>query len=96
MSKDLKNALRTTRDMDEYLEVRSSQEIIDDIKSIAMQETLRDQFAAQALIGIGTWIPVPSSMLTSTAAMRARADWSYQQADAMLDSRADVRAVKQP
>lgn len=52
MNRDLKNATRSTRDMDEYLEVRSSQEIIDDIKAAAGQETLRDQFATQALAGL--------------------------------------------
>lgn len=51
MNRDLKNATRSTRDMDEYLEVRSTQEIIDDIKASAGQETLRDQFAAHAVAG---------------------------------------------
>ena len=51
MNRDLKNATRSTRDMEEYLEVRSSQEIIDDIKGAAGQETLRDQFAMAALQG---------------------------------------------
>jgi hypothetical protein len=51
MTSDLKNALRSTRDMDEYLEVRSTREIIEDIKATAGQETLRDQFAMAALQG---------------------------------------------
>ena len=41
MTSDLKNALRSTRDMDEYLEVRSTREIIEDIiMATASQATL--------------------------------------------------------
>lgn len=53
--------------------------------------TLRDYFAAQALIGIGTWMPVETKApyhhqpdLKSDEVLNARAEWAYRQADAML------------
>lgn len=51
--------------------------------------TLRDYFAAQALASVGTWMPAHGgSDLGSKAAMKARALWAYEQADAMLAERA--------
>lgn len=44
--------------------------------------SLRDWFAGQALIGMGTWSPVGSPMEPT-----ARAEWAYQQADAILAER---------
>lgn len=52
--------------------------------------TLRDYFAAQALAGIGTWMPNPSGMLAAPSTMESRAAWAYQQADAMLKVRAII------
>ena len=53
--------------------------------------TLRDWFAGQALVGMGTWIPrqygeVTPGLTTDTMLSR-RAEWAYQQADAMLSER---------
>lgn len=55
---------------------------------------LRDMFAAQALLGLGTWIPLESKApyyhqpdLKSDEAITARAVWAYRQADAMLRAR---------
>lgn len=56
--------------------------------------TLRDWFAGQALVGIGTWCPQEQSDLVggsyfpdaATVAKR-RAQWAYLQADAMLAAR---------
>lgn len=44
--------------------------------------SLRDWFAGQALNGMGTWSPngMPGNH-------KARADWAYEQADAMLKAR---------
>lgn len=47
--------------------------------------TLRDLFAAAALTGIGTWSA--GSSIISPAAQRERAQWAYEQADAMLRER---------
>lgn len=50
--------------------------------------TLRDYFAGQALIGIGTWMPGGMSLdLTRPNSLRARAEWAYAQADAMIATR---------
>lgn len=58
--------------------------------------SLRDYFAAQALVGIGTWSPMgqpdgtpirhPVS-LCNPATQADRAAWAYAQADAMLKAR---------
>ena len=53
--------------------------------------SLRDAFAKAAMQGMGTWTP-PSTSETSVwlwqpDAMKARAEWAYAQADAMLDGR---------
>jgi len=87
VNKDLKNACRSTRDMDEYLEVRSSQEIIDDIKESANQETLRDQFAMHALgsIPLRSWDHIADG---DAAIIAAWAKCAYAVADAMLAKRA--------
>lgn len=44
--------------------------------------TLRDWFAGQALAGIGVWSPGQVPMDISS-----RAQWAYEQADAMLKMR---------
>lgn len=50
--------------------------------------TKRDFFAAHALVGIGNWTPGTSTALHDVDAIRrARAEWAYAQADAMLVSR---------
>lgn len=52
--------------------------------------TARDWFASQALAGIGTWMPVPSHgtpSLHSVETLKARAEYAYKQADAMLEAR---------
>lgn len=50
--------------------------------------SLRDWFAGQALVSIGTWTPLPQvENLWSEAAMSARANFAYRQADAMLAAR---------
>lgn len=50
--------------------------------------TLRDYFAGQAMQGMGTWSPLAHSDLQTPSALQARAEWAYQQADAMLAERA--------
>lgn len=50
--------------------------------------TLRDYLAGQALVGIGTWMPNGTSLsLTTLDNLRARAEWAYAQADAMIVAR---------
>ena len=52
--------------------------------------TLRDYFAAHALIGIGNWVhTVYGETNVSPASISAtrRAHWAYAQADAMLEER---------
>jgi hypothetical protein len=49
--------------------------------------SLRDYFAGQALAGMATWCPTARSALNSPEALNARADWAYEQADAMLAKR---------
>ncbi len=51
---------------------------------------LRDYFAGQALAGMGTWMPPYTDLpadLTDAAVLKARADWAYLQAIAMLAAR---------
>ena len=52
--------------------------------------TLRDYFAAKVLVGLGTWSPFPETgtpTLSNPAALKARAELSYRQADAMIAAR---------
>lgn len=52
--------------------------------------SLRDYFAGQALVGIGTWMPVPEvgyPHLTSQKTLKQRSEWAYAQADAMIAAR---------
>lgn len=55
--------------------------------------SLRDWFAGQALIGLGTWTPLVGEEtylmfnVTHEEQRRRRAEWAYQQADAMLAER---------
>jgi hypothetical protein len=51
------------------------------------QLDIRDHFALGALDGIGTWMPNGFANLNSNDAMKARAEWAYRQADAMLKAR---------
>lgn len=47
---------------------------------------LRDWFAGQALAGLGTW--TPDARYTDRAGVCFnRAEWAYEQADAMLEAR---------
>jgi hypothetical protein len=53
---------------------------------------LRDEFAMVALQSIGTWMPTtdqysPEADLKTRQAMKARAEWAYRQADAMMEAR---------
>ena len=54
--------------------------------------TLRDLFAGQALVGVGTWMPAShlSGNLTLPTNLKLRAEWAYAQADAMLAARKDT------
>ena len=50
--------------------------------------SLRDWFAGQALVGMGTWMPnVGTGLLQHPDTLRTRAEWAYAQADAMLTAR---------
>jgi len=54
--------------------------------------TLRDYFAGQVLVGMGTWAPDLSyggtrATLDNVRVVEARAKWAYAQADAMLKER---------
>jgi hypothetical protein len=49
--------------------------------------TLRDYFAGQALVAMGTWAP-GNSLSDPEKVRQARAEWAYAQADAMLAARA--------
>lgn len=56
------------------------------------RRSLRDEFAGQALLAIGTWIPAHGgSELGTMKALQARALWAYEQADAMLAERTKDR-----
>lgn len=48
---------------------------------------LRDTFASQALIGMGTWMPAGFVNLNTDEAAKSRAEFAYRQADAMLAAR---------
>ena len=50
--------------------------------------SLRDYFAAQALVSMGMWCP-GATWPEPEEARRLRAQWSYAQADAMLEARKD-------
>lgn len=52
--------------------------------------SLRDHFASQALVALGTWMPVPKSghpSLHSDETLKSRAEIAYRQADAMIAAR---------
>lgn len=50
--------------------------------------SLRDYFAGKALAGAGAWTPLHGGdNLATKRAMAARAQWAYEQADAMLAER---------
>ncbi len=54
---------------------------------------LRDWFAGQALAGLGTWVPNEIGgriELTFAEARERKAEWAYQQADAMLAARTNT------
>ena len=51
---------------------------------------LRDYFAAKALVGIGAWMPIPETgmpSLNNPETLKARAEFAYRQADAMIAAR---------
>lgn len=59
------------------------------VNQMQSRRSLRDEFAGQALLAIGTWIPAHGgSELATKKALEARALWAYEQADAMLAERA--------
>ena len=49
--------------------------------------TLRDWFAGQALVGIGTWLPVTDWPATIAEQNAIRAQHAYSVADAMIAAR---------
>ena len=60
------------------------------VREEADMMNLRDYFAAQALAGVGTWIPSDAGgHLGMSHALKARAEWAYRQADALLAARGD-------
>lgn len=52
--------------------------------------SLRDWFAGQAMVGLGSWMPRGFDNLNSFDAKIARARWAYSQADALLEAREEV------
>lgn len=88
---DLKLALTDKREMDCYLEVRSTQEIIDDIKAFAPIEAnaLRDQFAGMALPAVleQIYLMLRESNSETSNVPHVAAVFSYEVADAMLKAR---------
>jgi hypothetical protein len=56
----------------------------------SMGMSLRDYFAAQALVAAGTWSPLPSDKAHYYGTQEdaaARASWAYRIADSMLTQR---------
>lgn len=50
--------------------------------------SLRDYFAAHALTGMGTWPPLDHSEWSNRdLVQKMRAEWAYEQADAMIAAR---------
>ena len=50
--------------------------------------TLRDWFAGQTLVAMGTWAPVePEEWSHRDVVQKMRAEFAYEQADAMLAAR---------
>lgn len=49
--------------------------------------SLRDAFAIATLTGLGTWMPNGYGNLNTTDSQKARAEFAYAQADAMLAAR---------
>ncbi len=83
---DISAALRSARDMDEYLELRTSLQIIQDIKdelARGPERTLRDWFAGQALAGLATL----SRTSTRESMPEDLSILAYGIADAMLAER---------
>lgn len=63
-------------------------EIIARIQTGPQTSELRDMFAGQALLSIGTWMPSGNSAdLTKPENLKARAEWAFAQADAMIAAR---------
>jgi len=90
---DIKQALTSTSNMDCYLEVTSSKEVIEDILSFIPKEAeLRDHFAAMALQPVLAktyrMLTDENSYVDSVPSLAAA--FSYEVADAMLK----VRGVK--
>jgi hypothetical protein len=54
--------------------------------------TLRDYFAGQALIGMGTWAPLNAAEWQERETVQqVRAQWAYEQADEMLLARSHTK-----
>jgi hypothetical protein len=79
--------------------IRASNAIADASRALdaeappAIDATLRDHFAGQALIAMGTWSPSPPTgesinWLDAAPVCRLRAQYAYEVADAMLKERA--------
>lgn len=50
--------------------------------------SLRDYFAGQALTGMGTWAPLEQAEWSNRdMVQKMRAEWAYEQADAMIAAR---------
>jgi hypothetical protein len=82
-------ALEVSKGKEIFARVEEQTQILRDQES-RKDEVLRDTFAINALIGIGTWMPMPDQgipSLTTEASLRARAEWAYRQADAMIAAR---------
>lgn len=46
--------------------------------------TLREYYAGKSLVGMGTWMPAGFVNLNTDEACKARAEFAYRQADAMI------------
>ena len=60
--------------------------------------SLRDWFAGQALAGMGVWTPTThvGGNLSLPTNLKARAEWAYSQADAMLRQRCAQTPTGEP
>lgn len=60
-------------------------------KRTVTDNELRDAMAQAALISLGTWVPPIAGQntpgLNNPIALKARAEWAYRQADAMMEAR---------
>ena len=56
--------------------------------------SLRDYFAGQALVGIGTWVPGYSDFNHLLSDAQKRAAYAYRVADSMLEARRDTEKTE--